>query len=207
VARKMQESGMIQCSDEELGCICPLLGRCFHTDPVWVNLIEFPHRLRGTRIFFCAAAKYLLREGFLFRNQQAGGSFVGFMDSDRFSMRRMLDLHVEDTIAELLCVMDLETTLSLWQMAASYDESMASLQDEHGDVYLFLFFTEPEKRGFGHGSAIIRSLQEGLREHGLHCSLSTHNEKNLALYNHLGFRTVRSQFNIKGDAEFFLHYP
>jgi ribosomal protein S18 acetylase RimI-like enzyme len=54
---------------------------------------------------------------------------------------------------------------------------------------------------------LIRSLQEGLQEHGLSCSLSTHNEKNLALYHHLGFRTVKSQTNNRGDAEFFLFFP
>lgn len=198
---------MVRCLEEELSFICPLLGRCFQTDPVWINLFDFPNRLRGTRIFFCAAAKFLLRDGFLFRNQQDGGSFVGFMDGGRFSMRRVLDLDVESMIVDLLCVTDLENALSLWHMAAIYDESMKSLKDTHGDVYLFLFFTEPEKRGQGHGSSIIRSLQKGLREQGLSCSLSTHNEKNLALYHHLGFRTVKSQLNTKGDAEFFLHHP
>lgn len=203
----MKTSGMILCLEEELRYICPLLGRCFFRDPVWVNFFSFPYRLDGTRVYFCAAAKYLMRKGFLFRNQPDGGSFVGFIDSDDFSLRQMLDYDVERTISDLLCVSELEDALSLWSMAASYDLSIKSLNDTTGGIYLFLFFTEPEKSGLGHGSIIIRSLQKGLQEQGLVCSLSTHNEKNLGMYHHLGFRTVKSQSNVKGDAEFFLQYP
>lgn len=172
-----------------------------------MGFFTFPHRLQGTRIFFSAAARYVIREGYLFRNRSDGGSFVGFMDSKAFSMTRMLDYEVEDIIAELLCITDLENTISIWHMANDYDESMQSLEDSSRNVYLFLFFTEPEKGGRGHGSTIIKSMQKGLQEHGLGCSLSTHNEKNLDMYRHLGFRVVRTRSNTEGDAQFFLRYP
>jgi ribosomal protein S18 acetylase RimI-like enzyme len=208
VAKSMRRDGMRICIPMERAGIGDIIGECFRHDPVWRVFFPPLGRLQGTRAFFLAAVDYVMRHGWLLRTQDNGGSFLGIMDHNLFSMRGVLDLGGAEMVASLLSTtVELSDVMSLWSMAESYDLSVHGLPELHSDIYLFLFFTATGWRGRKEGSRAVRSLTKALDKDGLSCSLSTHNRRNLDMYRHLGFRLLREQENIRGDEEFFLLHP
>jgi ribosomal protein S18 acetylase RimI-like enzyme len=56
--------------------------------------------------------------------------------------------------------------------------------------YLQLLAVQPEHRGAGHSSVLLRSMLARMDREGLACCLDTENEKNVAMYEHFGFRVL-----------------
>ena len=56
--------------------------------------------------------------------------------------------------------------------------------------YLQLLGVEPAFQGKGFSSALVKPILERADREGLPCYLETHAEKNVALYEHFGFRVV-----------------
>ncbi len=58
--------------------------------------------------------------------------------------------------------------------------------------YLQLLGVHPAQHGRGYGSILLRHMLARLDHEGVPCCLDTENEKNVALYEHFGFRVCES---------------
>ena len=63
--------------------------------------------------------------------------------------------------------------------------------------YLMLLGVDPEFQGQGYASRLLRGMFPGIDEDGLPCYLETETERNVSLYQHLGFR-VLDEFIVPG---------
>jgi GNAT superfamily N-acetyltransferase len=57
-------------------------------------------------------------------------------------------------------------------------------------IYLQLLGVDPAHQGKGYSSLLLRPMFERIDRDGLPCFLETHAEKNVGIYEHLGFRVV-----------------
>jgi ribosomal protein S18 acetylase RimI-like enzyme len=81
------------------------------------------------------------------------------------------------------------------RLMLSYTAHLARLRREHvrGPHWLLqLLGVEPSHHGEGHGTFLLRHMLASLDSQRIPCCLDTENEKNLAFYEHLGFRVLAS---------------
>ena len=57
-------------------------------------------------------------------------------------------------------------------------------------LYLGLLAVAPEHQGKGHASALLKPMLKKLDEEKMACYLETQNLKNIAIYQHFGFKMV-----------------
>ena len=60
----------------------------------------------------------------------------------------------------------------------------------NANLHLEDLFIDPEYRGKGHGSKIIKQMCKYLDEHKQDCYLETHKEENIKIYEHYGFELL-----------------
>jgi len=75
----------------------------------------------------------------------------------------------------------------------SFSEYLDGLHRRHmpgPHHYLFFIGVDPAHQGKGYASRLIRPVLVRLEREGLPCYLVTQNEKNVALYEHYGFRVI-----------------
>jgi ribosomal protein S18 acetylase RimI-like enzyme len=81
------------------------------------------------------------------------------------------------------------------RMLLRYANHTAAMRKRHlrGPYwFLQLLAVDPVHRGDGHGGFLLRSMLDRLDRLEMPCCLDTENEKNVALYEHFGFRVLES---------------
>jgi ribosomal protein S18 acetylase RimI-like enzyme len=76
------------------------------------------------------------------------------------------------------------------------DAGYLAVKPEESKLFLSKFYLLRSYRGRGYGSRAIRFLEELCRERGLKAiwlTVNRHNTSSIAVYEHTGFRTVRTQ--------------
>ena len=73
----------------------------------------------------------------------------------------------------------------------------SAVQKKHAELmphehwYLEILAVAPEYQGHGYGSRLMHTMLERIDESGLPCYVETDGEKNIAIYRHFGFETVK----------------
>jgi ribosomal protein S18 acetylase RimI-like enzyme len=87
-----------------------------------------------------------------------------------------------------------------FRVALAYMDHSAQMRERHvhgPHWYLQLLGVNPSYQGGGYGSLLLRSTLARLDSERVPCCLDTENEKNVAMYEHFGFR-VRESSEISG---------
>jgi len=83
-------------------------------------------------------------------------------------------------------------TVSRMMSFADYTSSLHKSRAHFPHWYLFMIGVDPMFQGKGYASRLLRPMFALIDQEHLPCYLETHNEKNLAFYQHYGFKVVEA---------------
>ena len=183
-----------------------LLTECFEEDPLYCQLI--PQReLRKKMlpdIFSCDLDDIFENCEVYADSKDVNGVIVVVDESEPYSKLKYYYssfLYVLKTMRTL--IKDDTSLRTLWNFAKGRDYLNSAWTDDIENdkrVHIEYFAVRPSMRGKGIAGKLMRSVLEYADQNELATSLETHNEKNVRIYEHYGFRlfeTVQKDFDVK----------
>lgn len=193
----MSETVPIQLTQSNLDAVAELLGRAFVNDPVTVYM--YPDASTRPRRF-AQTSQCVLRYGLHCGELQATSANLegvalwfppGEIDASFWTQLRFGFLALPFSIG-----------IQSFRRLLAYVDHAAKLRARHlrgPHWYLQFLAVDPAHQGVGHSGVLLRSMLARLDREGVPCCLDTENEKNVAMYEHFGFR-VRESSKIPGSS-------
>jgi ribosomal protein S18 acetylase RimI-like enzyme len=171
------------------GSAAGVLARAFADDPLFAWALPDPaRRTRALPYVFAGTLRHCRRRG---GEETAGDvdAVVGWMRGEhlRMSPRDVLAAGLVTTPARL----GLAATRRLQAHEAACERALVEAAPPRW-AYLCVVGVEPTAQGRGLGRAVISASLDAMSSDHATCLLKTENPRNVAVYEHLGFRVVRT---------------
>lgn len=179
---------MKKTTQTDINAIARLLSRAFYNDPLFSYF--FPDATRREQQSFYTfrfLATYTRRQGVINTTPdtlQGAALWLpsqhldrGLLDMLRFGALRMVLPQGSGALARQL-------------LASDHMQAIHSMQLSGKHWYLSLLGVEPNQKGKGLATGLLRPMLEQADEQGLPCYLDTHNPNNVSLYQRFGFKVA-----------------
>ncbi len=165
-----------------------LLARAFQPDPLMKFLLpEDARRAQVLPWYFGKALNYALRHGEVYADPQMQGVTAWLPPGHHITTWGYIRagfLPIELKLGR--------AGYHRLQANESYVDALHAAQMPQPHWYLWFVGVEPQAKGRGIGSALIRQKLAQADDEGLPCYLETHNPANVAFYEKLGFRVLQA---------------
>ena len=172
-----------------MGEAAQVLARAFGDDPLFTwALPDARRRARALPYVFAGTLRHSRRHGGVVTAAD-GAAVVGWMRGDHVRMTAY------DVVVSGLGLTPLRLGLAATRRLQVHEAACERALDDvapSGWAYLCVVGVEPAEQGRGLGAEVIRSTLAAMAPDHTACLLKTENPANVAVYEHLGFRVVRT---------------
>lgn len=177
---------MYQITEKDVADVSQVLADAFEHDPIWEHILEGCSREQRNAWFQCPVRYCMMYGGAMAPSSETEG-FIGWLRSEYSEMtfsrmircgavrharkagsrpsRRMMPLRV-------------------------FDKDRKKHMAGRDFIYVMIVGISPENQGRGFGGRLIRHVLDEADRDGLPVYLETSTEKNVAMYEHLGFKVL-----------------
>ncbi len=192
---------------EDMGKLQELLTECFEQDPLYTRLIpeEETRKRLLPELFECDLYEMFGTSCEIYADSRDCNGMM--ILSDESAPYNPITFYLTEFLAGLrtdgFLIKEDHSLKTLWNFLIGKDYLNSRWTDElHQDQRLHIIYlaVRPSMQGKGIASRLMRPVIRYADEKKLMISLETHNEKNVSLYEHYGFRlfeTVEKHFGLK----------
>jgi len=185
-------NGLYRLEKDDVDCVSDMLGRAFYDDPLTLHAYSDGERDSGSlRYFFQFPIKYCLRygEGYAPTSEIEGVAL--WLPSNKYPITFWRSLRVASlwTMFKMMRKIGGSRIKRMAYIGDFLDKAHKRLAPfEH--IYLQILGVDPAHQSNGYASKLLRPMFERLDEQGMPCYLDTLTEKNVVMYEHLGFKVL-----------------
>ena len=192
---------------EDLGKLEKLLTVCFAEDPLYCKLIpdEDTRKRLLPELFQCDMSEFFETCEIFADSPEINSVLVVSDESEPYNLVKyyLTEFRAQVETDGYLIKED-PSLKTLHNFIAGKDYLNSRWTDQlHQEERLHIIYlaVDPEKQGHGYGGLLLEEAISYAHSHRLMISLETHNEKNVALYQHFGFKLFgileRKPFDLK----------
>jgi len=185
-------NGLYQLQKNDVRRVAEMLGRAFYDDPLTLYAYSDGERESGSLLyFFQFPIRYCLRYGEGYAPTPEIEGVALWLPSNKYPITFWRTLRTA-SLWFMFKTMGKIGSARIKRMAyigKHIDEAHKRLAPfEH--MYLWILGIDPEHQGKGYASKLLRPMFDRMDEDGIPCYLDTLTEKNVAMYEHLGFKVL-----------------
>ncbi len=185
-------NGLYRIQESDVERVAGMLGRSFHDDPLMIYAYaEGERNEEDSNNFFLAAVKYCLKYGMVYAPTAGIEGAALWLPSNKcpITFSRMLRTSSLWSMLKMIRKIGIERINRLARIGGSLDKAHTRLT-AFDHWYLQTLGVDPEYQGRGYASRLLRPMFTRFDEKGMPCYLDTLNEKNVTIYEHLGFEVL-----------------
>lgn len=175
-----------------------VLAQGFMDDPLYEHMLpERTTRLEVLTIFFRNYITMLYEEADLYATSERLEAVALVFRSERAGVSQISHVRYLYRIA---CAMFKSIPMCRYIRFSQFIRGLSTLNamssawiselNEHDYIHLDMLVVQPQYRGQGFVSHLMRPLLTECNARGIPCTLETHNPSNISLYGHYGFKVV-----------------
>ena len=202
----MKTDQLYRVERKDFGKLNQLLTECFQKDPLYCQLI--PQRDKRKKLlpelFSCDLDEMFENCEIYADSKELNGIIIVSDETEPYNPLKYYALELFYALKSgLYLIRDDHSLATLWNFIKGKDYLSSSWTDSINTdrrMHIIYFAVRPSMRGKGIAGKLMNSVLQYADEHHLTTSLETHNEQNVSLYEHYGFRlyeVMQKHFQLK----------
>jgi ribosomal protein S18 acetylase RimI-like enzyme len=183
-----------------------LLSECFLNDPLYANLIpkEETRKKLMPELFKCDLEEFFNSCEFYADSEDINGLIIVSDESEHYNtLRYYIDEFIASIKTEGYLIKEDPSLKTLWNFYLGKDYLNSKWTDDIEQtkrMHIIYLAVRPSAQHHGLTSKMMKEVIRYADEFGLELSLETHNERNVAMYEHFGFtlyEIIEKHFDLK----------